>query len=137
MSVPPTPDATPARPWWQDGARRNRVALVFFGSMVLTSMLFVGFTILARGDVRVMVVTLENGAGQDNREGLKQACGSLSGISVVQDRGNPDPRIQGRFPVRFAIGGTTDQQEAGLIRCLNDNRERYRVQGFLPEADGN
>lgn len=124
-------------PWWQDAGGRNRVALISFAAIVATSMLFVGFTILARGDVRVMRVDMVNDAGQANREGLKQACGSLPGVSVVADKGNPDPRIQGRFPVRFFIGGTTDQQEAALIRCLNDNRERFQVQGYLPENDGN
>ena len=128
---------TAAPPWWRDGRKRNLTALSFFGALVLTSMLFVGFTILSRGDVRVMVVTLENDAGQAAREGLKQACGSLPGISVVEDRGNPDPRIQGRFPVSFGIVGTTDRQESALIRCLNENRERYGVVGYLPENDGN
>lgn len=129
-------DAAPL-PWWRDAKQRNRAALYVFGSLVLTSMLFVAFTILSRGDVRVMVVTLENDAGQAAREGLKAACGDLPGITVVEDRGNPDPRIQGRFPVRFAIGGTTDREESALIRCLNDNRERYQVVGYLPENDGN
>lgn len=123
--------------WWQDAQQRNRAALITLAGLLLTSMLFVAFTVFARGDVRVMVVTLENDAGQANREGLKAACGSLPGISVVEDKGNPDPRIQGRFPVRFGIGGTTQQQESALIRCLNDNRARYQVVGYLPENDGN
>ena len=124
-------------PWWQDPARRNRAALWVFGALALTSMLFAGFTVLSRGDVRVMVVTLENGAGQPAREGLKQTCGGLPGISVVADRGNADPRVQGRVPVRFGIGGTTDRQESALIRCLNANRERFAIVGYLPENDGN
>ncbi|MCW2613348.1 MAG: hypothetical protein JWN08_342 [Frankiales bacterium] len=128
---------TQQRPWWQDARQRNRAALITLAGLLFTSMLFVAFTVLARGDVRVMVVTLENDAGQANREGLKAACGGLPGISVVEDKGNPDPRIQGRFPVRFSIGGTTQRQESALIRCLNDNRARYQVVGYLPENDGN
>lgn len=129
---------TQQRPWWQDARRRNRVALVAFGSLVLTSMLFVAFSnYLFAGDQRIMVVTMENDAGQASREGLKQACGGLPGIGVVPDRGNPDPQIQGRFPVRFDIADTTTAQETALIRCLNDNRERFGVVGFLPENDGN
>ena len=40
--------------------------------------------------------------------------GSAAGVVLVPDRGNPDPRIQGRFPVRFDIGQASPQQEAGL-----------------------
>jgi len=124
--------------WWQDARQRNRAAVVAFAALALASMLFVAFSnFLFAGDRRVMVVTLENNAGQAARAGLKTACGGLSGISVVADQGNSDPRIQGRFPVRFDIADTTAQQESGLIRCLNDNRQRYRVVGFLPENDGN
>ena len=99
--------------------------------------LFPAFTeYLFAGDERVMVVTMEQGSGQEARVALKEACGDLPGISVVPDRGNPDPRIQGRFPVRFDIADTTKQQEAALIRCLNENRE-LGVLGYLPEKDGN
>lgn len=138
MQTESRPEGAEARPWWQDARSRNRVALIAFGSLVLTSMLFVAFSnYLFAGDQRLMVVTLENGAGQDKREGLKQACGSLPGISVIPDRGNPDPRVQGRFPVRFRIADTTQAQEAALIRCLNDNEQAYGVVGYLPEKDGN
>ena len=129
---------TQQRAWWQDARTRNRVALIAFGSLVLTSMLFVAFSnYLFAGDQRVMVVTLENDAGQARREGLKQACGTLPGISVVADQGDPDPRVQGRFPVRFDIADTTPQQESALIGCLNANRVRFGVVGFIPENDGN
>ena len=125
-------------PWWKDARSRNKVAVISFAAIALSSMLFVAFSnYLFAGDRRVMVVTLANDAGQANREGLKQACGALPGISVVPDQGNPDPRIQGRFPVRFGIADTTPAQESGLIRCLNDNRVRFAVVGFLPENDGN
>ena len=126
------------QPWWRDARRRNRVALVAFAVLALGGILFPAFTnYLFAGDRRVLVVTLEQDAGQIKREGLKAACGTLPGISVVADQGNPDPRIQGRFPVRFDIAGTTTQQEAALLLCLNQNRERFGVLGYLPENDGN
>ncbi len=125
-------------PWWQDAKRRNKAVLITFAVLALGGILFPAFSnYLFAGDQRVLVVTLANGAGQDNRVGLKQACGSLPGISVVPDQGDPDPRIQGRFPVRFRIADTTPQQESALLKCLNDNRVRFRVIGYLPENDGN
>lgn len=125
-------------PWWQDRRARNRAAIIAFAVLAIGGILFPAFSnYLFAGDRRVMVVTLANGAGQSVRDGLKSACGGLPGISVVADQGNPDPRIQGRFPVRFSIADTTPAQESALIRCLNDNRTRFRVVGFLPENDGN
>jgi len=126
------------QPWWRDARRRNRAALVTFAVLALGGILFPAFSnYLFAGDQRVLVVTLEQDAGQDRREGLKAACGTLPGVSVVPDRGNPDPRIQGRFPVRFDIGDITTQQQAMLLQCLNQNRERFAVLGYLPENDGN
>ncbi len=126
------------QPWWRDARRRNRAALVTFAALALGGILFPAFSnYLFAGDRRVLVVTLEQDAGQTRREGLKAACGTLPGISVVADKGKSDPRIQGRFPVRFDIAGTTTQQEAALLRCLNQNRERFAVRGYLPENDGN
>ncbi len=130
-------ESSDAVPWWRDSARRNRAVLVAFASLALAGILFPAFTnYLFAGDRRVLVVSLEENAGQERREGLKRACGTLPGISVVADKGNPDPRIQGRFPVRFDIADTTTQQEAALLKCLNDNRERFQVRGYLPENDG-
>jgi len=126
------------QPWWREARRRNRAALVTFAALALGGILFPAFSnYLFAGDRRVLVVTLQQDAGQAKREGLKAACGVLPGISVVPDRGNPDPRIQGRFPVRFDIADTTTQQEAALLLCLNQNRERFAVLGYLPENDGN
>ncbi|MBC7374746.1 MAG: hypothetical protein H7323_12225 [Frankiales bacterium] len=127
-----------SRPWWQDAKRRNRAVLVVFAVLALGGILFPAFSnYLFAGDQRLVVVTLANGAGQDNRIGLKQACGTLPGISAISDQGNSDPRIQGRFPVRFRIADTTPQQESALLKCLNDNRQRFRIIGYLPEKDGN
>ena len=126
------------QPWWRDARQRNRAALVTFAVLALGGILFPAFSnYLFAGDRRVLVVTLEQDAGQDRREGLKAACGTLPGVSVVPDRGNPDPRIQGRFPVRFDIADITTQQQAALLQCLNQNRERFAVLGYLPENDGN
>lgn len=125
-------------PWWRDRRRRNRAVVIAFAVLAVGGILFPAFSnYLFAGDQRVLVVTLANGAGQDKREGLKQACGALPGISVVADRGNPDPRIQGRFPVRFNIADTTTQQESALLACLNDNMARFSISGYLPEKDGN
>ena len=124
-------------PWWQDRRQRNRALLWAFGTLALLGILFPAFTnYLFAGDQRVMVVTMQQYVGQPARDALKQACGGLPGISVVADRGNPDPRIQGRFPVRFNIRDTTPAQEAALVRCLNEHRD-LGVQGYLPEKDGN
>jgi hypothetical protein len=123
-----------AGPWWQDARRRNRAALIGFASLALGGMLFAGFTILLSGDERVLVVTMEQDAGQEQREALKAACGGLPGVGVVADRGNPSPRIQGRFPVRFDIAGITDRQYAALTSCIN---RQEGVRGLLAENDGN
>jgi hypothetical protein len=111
--------------------------VIVFATLALAGILFPAFTnYLFAGDQRVMVVTMAPNAGQEARQALKDACGDLPGISVVADKGNPDPRIQGRFPVRFDIADTTPAQEAALQSCLNAN-EDLGIVGFLPENDGN
>lgn len=118
-------------PWWRDHGRRNRVALVAFGSLALLGILYPAFTnYLFGGDRRVLVVTLEQNAGQDARDRIKAECGALPGIGVVPDRGDPDPAIQGRFPVRFQIGDTSAAQQAALEQCIND---QPGVRGFLTQ----
>ena len=122
-------------PWWRDARQRNRAAVIVFATLALAGILFPAFTnYLFAGDQRVLVVTMAADAGQPEREALKQACGSLPGVSVVPDRGNPDPRIQGRFPVRFDIGDITDREYAALTSCVNRQRG---VRGLLAERDGN
>lgn len=104
-----------------------------FAALATTSIVVTGvFTKLLAGDPRVLVVTLHQDAGQSARELLKRECGSLPGISVVPDRGDPSPAVQGRFPVRFKIGGATPQQEAGLQSCIDGHRELVR--GILNEG---
>lgn len=118
-------------PWWRDRGTRNRVAVIAFASLALAGMLFVAFTnYLFAGDKRVLVVTMAQDSTQADRAALKQACGGLPSVGVVPDRGDPDPRLQGRFAVRFSISGATQQQEAALTACVN---EQPGVRGFLTE----
>ena len=85
------------------------------------------------GDQRVLIVTMEQDAGQAERDALKRACGSLPSVSVVEDRGDPDPRVQGRFAVRFAIEGATVVEEAALTDCVE---RQPGVRGFLTRNEG-
>lgn len=133
--TPAAPDAA-ARPvpWWRDRRRRGRAAVIGFAAIALLSMLLSAFVVLAKGDRRVLVVTMAQDAGQPQREALKSACGSLPGVSVVADKGNPDPRVQGRFPVRFSLSGATTAQETALYACVN---RQVGVRGFLVEGNAN
>jgi hypothetical protein len=103
------------------------------GVLLLLSMLVTGiFGFLLAPPNKVLVVTLQPTAGETQREQLKADCGRLPGVEVVADKGNPDPHVQGRFPVRFDIGRATAQEEAALEACIN--RHDY-VRGFLAEGD--
>ena len=127
--------STPGGPWWQQREGRNRVLLVAFATIALLGILYPAFTnYLFAGDQRVVRVTLVQNAGQPAREALKEACGDLPGVRVVPDRGNPDPRIQGRFPVRFDVADITQEQYARLSGCINEQPD---VLGFITENDGN
>jgi hypothetical protein len=129
---PAAPGGTPAAPWWRDRRRRTRAALVAFAALALLGTLLPAVARLFAGDQRVLVVTMDQGAGEARRDALKAACGSLPGVRVVPDRGNLDPRVQGQFTVRFAIGGTTEREEARLHTCIN---AQPGVRGFLVEGD--
>ena len=108
--------------------------LALFGVLAAGSIVITGvFDKLLAGDPRVLVVTMTQDARQADRELLKHDCGSLPGVSVVADKGNPDPAIQGRFPVRFKIGNTTPRQEAALEECIDKHRDIVR--GLLTEGD--
>jgi hypothetical protein len=112
---------------------RAKVLIAVGGTLLLISMLVTGvFAFLLAPPNKVLVVTLQAEAGQAQREQLKADCGRLPGVKVVADQGNPNPEIQGRFPVRFDIGEATVQQEAALETCIN--RHDY-VRGFLSEGD--
>jgi hypothetical protein len=110
------------------------VLITLFGVLAATSIVVTGvFDKLLAGDPRVLVVTMKQEVGQPARELLKRECGSLPGIHVVADKGNPDPAIQGRFPVRFSLADTTPAQEAALEECID--RHRDLVRGILTEGD--
>jgi hypothetical protein len=122
-----------AQHWWQDRQKRTRAVLVVFAVLALAGILFPAFTnYLFAGDRRILVVTMEQGVGQERREAVRAVCGSLPGVRPIADKGNPDPRIQGRFPVRFDIKDISNQDYARLTACLN---EQPGVRGFL--EDGN
>ena len=123
------------QPWWRDARRRNRAAVIVFATLALAGILYPAFTnYLFAGDRRVLVVTMEQDSRQEQREALKAACGSLPGVTVVADRGDPNPRLQGRFAVRFAIRDITNRQYAALTSCIN---RQSGVRGYLAENDGN
>lgn len=110
------------------------MALASFAVLAVGGILFPAFTkYLFAGDQRVLVVTMEQNVGQPAREALRASCGGLPGVRVVPDRGNPDPRVQGRFPVRFDIADITADQYAALSSCIN---RTPGVRGFLNERDG-
>ena len=112
-------------------SRRNRIVLIVFAALGAGGIVLGAVFAFLAGDTRVLVVTLEPGAGQPVREQLRAACGSLPGIGVVADRGNPDPSVQGRFPVRFSLAGASASQEAALQWCLSPFDRQ--IKGSLPE----
>ncbi len=114
-------------------SRRSKVLISVFGALVLLSMLVTAFTILLSPARKVLVVTMDQTAVQADRVALREACGGLPGVTVVADRGNPDPEVQGRFPVRFDIGQATARQEIALTTCVNAHGAMVR--GFLTEGD--
>lgn len=114
-------------------ARRTKVLITIGAALVVVSMLVTAVNILLSPAKRVLVVTMVQDSVQADREALKQACGDLPGVKVVADRGNPDPHVQGRFPVRFDIGTATYDQERALTACINQHGSKVR--GFLNEGD--
>ncbi len=123
------------RPWWQDRKARTRALLIGFATLALAGILFPAFTnYLFAGDKRVLVVSMQQNSGEAARVAVKQACGSLPGVRVVADKGNPDPRIQGRFPVRFDVADTTPAQYSALTGCVD---RQPNVLGYITENDGN
>lgn len=103
-----------------------------FGGLALAGMLITAvFNHLLAGDTRQLVVTMAVDVAQADRVTLKQDCGALPGISVVADAGAAERQY--RFPVRFALGGSTDAQESALYACINDHSTLVR--GYLTEGD--
>ncbi len=114
-------------------SRRSKVLIGIGASLAVLSMSVTAVNILLSPARRVLVVTMSQDAVQADRVALKEACGGLPGVTVVADRGNPDPDVQGRFPVRFDIGTATFDQERALTTCINRNGQKVR--GFLNEGD--
>jgi hypothetical protein len=113
---------------------RAKVLIAVGGTLLLASMLLTGiFGFLLAPPNKVIVVTMQEGSGESAREQLKADCGRLPGVEVVADRGNQNPDIQGRFPVRFDVGEASVQEEAALETCIN--RHRDTVRGFVSEGD--
>ena len=113
---------------------RSKVLLAVGGVLVLISMLVTAvFGFLLAPPKKVLVVTMQQSAGQSARAQLKGDCGHLPGVKVVADEGNPSGSVQGRFPVRFDIGRASPQQEAALETCINQHSQTVR--GFLSEGD--
>lgn len=112
--------------------RATRVLLAVGFALLVASVTVSGiFVVFVRGHDRVLVVTMQQGVTQEQREQLRADCGGLPGVEPVADRGNPDPRVQSRFPVRFDITDATPAQEAALEACV----DRPEVRGFLVEGD--
>lgn len=114
-------------------SRRAKILIGAGGAIVLFGMLVAGFNILLGPPKLVEVVTMKQDATQADRQALKDACGGLPGIRVVADQGNPDPEVQGRFPVRFDIARATTDQRIALESCINQHQDKVR--GFLAEGD--
>lgn len=104
--------------WWEGRQGTNRVLIAAFGVLAATAIVVTGvFTRLLGGDSRQVVVNMEQGVTQQDRNTVREACGTLPGIAVIADRG--DPAKQAVFPVRFNISGTTPAQESALYACLD------------------
>jgi hypothetical protein len=98
---------------------RAKVLLAVGGTILVLGMLATAvFNYLLAPPKGTLVVLLEPEAGQVARAALKADCGGLPGIKVVADQGNPDPEVQGRFPVRFDIGSASAQEETALQTCI-------------------
>lgn len=113
--------------------RRSKVLIGIGAGLVVLSMLVTAVHILVSPAKRVLVVTMVQDSVQADRLALKDSCGGLPGVKVVSDQGNPDPEVQGRFPVRFDIGRATFEQEKALTSCINAHGSKVR--GFLNEGD--
>ncbi len=111
----------------------NKAMITAFGVLAVLGILLTGtYDYLFKGDQRVMVVTLQQGVQEPDRDTLKQACGTLPGVTVVADQGAADKQY--RLPVRFRIANTTQAQEAALQSCIAGFPRLVR--GFEVEGDG-
>jgi hypothetical protein len=115
------------------GVTRGNRALLWVGGLLMTaSIVTAGVFASFVEHSRVLVVTMDEGVTQAVREALRAACGGLPGVTAVADKGNPDPSVQARFPVRFDITDATTREEAALNSCVE---AQEGVRGFLVEGD--
>jgi hypothetical protein len=100
-------------------SRRAKILIAVAGSIALIGIVATAvFNYLLADPRGTLVVDLVPGAGQQAREQLRGDCGGLPGIEAVADKGDPDPEVQGRFPVRFSIGSATGAQQTALETCV-------------------
>lgn len=133
----PRPASPPTVAWWRDRRRRDRFTVYGFAVLGIGGILLGGAFVYARGDQREIVVTMVRDPSRSvdrlarDRQELKDDCGALAGVSVVGDEG--DPRVQGRFPVRFGVRGASNPERAALDACLA--RHQDVVRGIRVEGE--
>lgn len=118
--------------WWRDSKGLTRWLVLGFAALAVLGVLLPGvYNYLLAGDKRQVVVTLQQGVSEADRDTLKQACGALPGITVVDDQGAREKQY--RFPVRFRISDSRPAEEAPLNACIH--RYPELVPGILTERD--
>ncbi len=121
---------TAAGHWYRDRRRRDRATVYGFAVLGIGGILLAGSFVFARGDQREIVVSMKRDPSRSvaqlarERQELKDDCGAVSGVTVVEDEG--DPAVQGRFPVRFGIRGADNPPRAALDACLARHQDVVR-----------
>lgn len=96
---------------------RQAVFLVLAFALLVSSVLVGAVAqIVYTGDEREVVVDLTLGHDPERREALREECGRLPGVELVEDRGNAAQAR--RFPARFSIAGASVRQEQALFTCI-------------------
>jgi hypothetical protein len=107
--------------WWQGRQGHNRMIVAAVAVVGLLAILWGAVGKLTDGDQRVVVVNVRQGITNADRQQLKDDCGGLPGVRVVEDRGAED--LQYRFPVRFAVGGVDDVELSALYTCIDGHSD--------------
>ena len=103
----------PRPPWYRRrGSLLLAVLLVAFTAQMVTTALRTQVE-----DTREVVAVLRQDVSVDQRDAVRDRCGTLPGVSVVPDQGRDD--LVRRFGARFSIAGSTGREEAGLYACLD------------------
>lgn len=114
------------RPWWR--TRRGWVLAALLVAFTAQMAWTAARTQL--DDERVAMVSLRAGTTAEQRQEVRETCSDVPGVSLVEDVGRPD--LAERFPARFSLSGATLDQEAALVRCLDQFADRvvsYQVEG--------